>query len=130
MHCRELDRALAIGVSPDTSVALSLRAHTLIGPRSRRRVARSIRRLIEDAQRPLGPLDPGVPVCRRKILRSRKTLEKLAARLDSVEPVNVRGAAKCSLLLNESTGPVYDRPADDDLEPAIRQMLRALEFTV
>jgi hypothetical protein len=56
-------------------------------------------------------------------------LEALAARLESVDPVDACGAAKSHLLLKETTGPVYDRPAADDLEPAIHQVLRALELT-
>jgi hypothetical protein len=130
LHSRELDQALAAGVSPDMSAALSLRAHTLISPRARTRLARSIRKLIQDAQHPLGPLDPGVPICRRKILRSRKMLQALAARLESTDPVDACGAAKGHLLLNGSSGPVYERPAADDLEPAIQQVLRALAVTV
>jgi hypothetical protein len=130
LHSRALDQALAAGVSPDTSIALSLRAHALISPRSRKRLARSVRRLIRDAQHPVGPLDPSVPICRRKILRSSKTLEQLAVRLDSVDPVDARGAAKSHLLVNQSRGPVCDGPMHDDLEPAIRHVLRALELTV
>jgi hypothetical protein len=122
-----LDRALASGVSPDSSAALSLRAQALISARARRALARSLQRLIEDARRPLGPFTPMVPICRRKILRSRESLEQLAARLLSGDPVDACGMAKVRLLVTDGSGPVYDRPAAEDLEPAVQQALEALE---
>jgi len=128
LRSRQLDRALAAGTPPDSSAALSLRAYTLIGPGFRGRLARSVHTLIEDAQR-RRPLDPGVPICRRKVLRSVRTLEQLADRLAAGGPVDVRGIARLELLLNDADGPVYERPAADDLEPALREALRALELS-
>ena len=125
----DLDRALALGVSPDTSAVLSLRANSLIGARTRSALARSIRMLIADAQHPMGPLAPCVPICRRKVLRSRESLEELADRLVRAGPVDVSGVAQASLLLCSGCGPVYDRPTADDLEPAIQEALQALELT-
>jgi hypothetical protein len=128
LHSRQLDRALALGASPDSSAALSLRAQTLIGAGYRARLVRFLRRLIEDAQRPLSRLDPSAPICRRKVLRSRQTLEELADRLSSGGPVDARGVAQLGLLLGDSDGPVYDHPAADDLEPALQEAMRALEI--
>jgi len=130
VRSHDLDRALASGLSPDFSAALSLRAHTLIGARARAVLARSLRNLVQDAQRPLQPLSLGVPICRRKILGSRNTLEQLAERLASREPLDVAGVAKVRLLLRDGCGPVYDRPGGDDLEPALREALEALEPAV
>jgi hypothetical protein len=127
VRSHRLDRGLASGLSPDSSAALSLRAHTLIGARARAVLARSLRNLVEDAQRPLQPLSLGLPICRRKILRSRNTLEKLAERLVSRDPLDVAGVAKVRLLLSDGCGPVYDRPGADDLEPALQEALDALE---
>jgi hypothetical protein len=53
VRSHDLDRALASGVSPDCSAALSLRAQTLIGSRARAALARSLRKLVDDAQHPL-----------------------------------------------------------------------------
>ncbi|MGH2894322.1 MAG: hypothetical protein ACRDPM_13820 [Solirubrobacteraceae bacterium] len=121
---------MAAGVSPDCSAALSLRAHTLIGARTRAALARSLRRLVEDARRPRQLLSLHVPVCRRKILSSRETLEELAERLESGDPLDVRGVARVRLLLGDGCGPVYHRLGADDLEPALRQALEALELSV
>jgi len=130
LRSRELDRALATGVSPDSSGAISLRAHTLVGAATRSALARSVRRLIEDAQQPLSRLTPVVPICRRKILSSRKTLEELADRLASGDPVDARGVAKARLLLSDGAGPVYNQPAADDLEPALHEVLRTLQLAL
>src|ERR1700744_1279076 len=87
MCARRLDRALARGISPDSSARLSVHAHDLIGVRARGVLSRSIRRLLDDAVHPLRPLSFNVPVCRSKVLRSRRTLEELADRLTSHQPL-------------------------------------------
>jgi hypothetical protein len=130
LRSRALDRALAAGVSPDSSAALSLRAHTLIGTAARTRLAWTIRRLIEDARHPLHPLTPHVPLCRRKIIRSARTLEEVARRLQGDDPVDARGVAQLRLLLIGDCGALYDRPAADDLEPALQHALQALELVI
>jgi hypothetical protein len=83
--------------------------------------------LVSDAQRPFQPLSVGLPICRRKILRSRITLDALAERLVSRDPLDVMGVAKVRMLLIDGCGPIYDRPGADDLEPALRDALEALE---
>lgn len=128
MRSRALDRALAAGVSPDSSAALSVRAHTLIGRPSRVVLARIVRGLIRDACQPLTPLTPSVPLCKRKITRSADTLEELAVRLLDNDPVDVRGVAQIRLLLIGDRGALYDHPGADDLEPALREARQALDL--
>jgi hypothetical protein len=128
LRSRALDRALAAGVSPDSSAALSLRAHALIGSASRAGLARVIRRLIKDARRPLTPLTPHAPLCRRKIMRSAPALEELATRLLARDPVDARGVAQIRLLLIGDCGALYDRPWADDLAPALQEARQALEL--
>ena len=128
MRSRALDRALAAGVSPDSSAALSVRAHTLVGRPSRARLARIVRGLIRDARQPLTPLTPSAPLCRRKIVRSAHTLEELAVRLLADDPVDVRGVAQIRLLLIGDRGALYDHPRADDLEPALREARQALDL--
>lgn len=127
VRARALDRALAAGVSPDSSAALSERARTLIGAAARVDLARSIRNVLGDARRPRDPLTPQVPLCRGKIVRSARTLERLAERLVNDEPVDARGVAQIRLLLVGDRGALFDYPAADDLEPALREMLRGVE---
>ena len=124
---RETDRALASGISPDSSACLSVRAHQLIGCPTRSVLARAIRRLVDDAGHPLRPMSFSVPICRSKVSRSRHTLERLADRLMSDGPLDARGLAQIRLLLSDGAGPLYDRPTADDLEPALRRAMAALD---
>jgi hypothetical protein len=122
-----LDRALAEGVSPDSSAGLSVRAHDLIGSRARVTLAQSIRRLLDDAAYPLRPMRFTIPICRSKVWRSRQTLQELAERLLSDEPLDARGLAQLRLLLSDGAGPLYGHPGADDLAPALEHVLAALE---
>ena len=130
VRSHDLDRALASGVSPDCCAALSLRAHTLIGAGARAALARSLTKLVDDAQHPLQPHRLDLPVCRRKIRSSSSTLQELAERLESRDPLDVSGVAKVRLLLSDGRGPLYDRPTAEDLEPALVEALEALQLTV
>jgi hypothetical protein len=130
LRSRALDRALAAGVSPDSSAALSLRAHTLIGTASRAELAHRIHTLIKDARHPLHPLTPHAPLCRRKIVRSAPTLEHLADLLLGDDPVDVQGIAQIRLLLIGDRGALYDHPGADDLEPALQEAMQALELVL
>jgi hypothetical protein len=127
LRARRLDRALAAGISPDSSAGLSVRAHDLIGAPARCTLSRSLHRLLDDAQHPLRPLSGAVPFCRTKVLRSRRTLEELADRLAGDEPVNARGLAQLRLLLGDGVGPLYVRPGADDLAPALARAINALD---
>jgi hypothetical protein len=130
LHARLLDHALAQGASPHSSAALSLRARALISDRERKRLSRKLRRLLEHARGPHPPLTPGLPICRRKVLRSSGILLQLAERLDDGEPVDARGVAQIQILLNNGEAPVFERPASDDLEPALLAAMDALTVTV
>jgi hypothetical protein len=124
---RQLDRELARGTSPDSSAVLSVRAHDLIGVRTRTMLAQSIRRLLQDATHPLRPLHFTVPICRSKVWRCRHTLEAVADRLLSAEPLDARGLAQLRLLLSDGAGPLYGYSGEDDLAPALERVIAALE---
>jgi hypothetical protein len=124
---RQLDCELARGTSPESSADLSVRAHDLIAVRTRAMLAQSIRRLVQDATHPLRPLHFSVPICRSKVWRCRHTLEELADRLLSAEPLDPRCLAQVRLLLSDGAGPLYFRPGDDDLAPALERAIAALE---
>jgi hypothetical protein len=63
-----LDWALAGGASPDSSTALSLRAHVLISATHRRGLARELRGALAAAARPPHPFDPTVRVPHQVLL--------------------------------------------------------------
>lgn len=130
VRATSLDHALAAGASPDSAASLSLRAEQLIRAGTRRKLARSLRRLIRDASRRSLSPGPRVPLCRRKVLASRELLLELAERLSSQEPVDARGVAQLRLLLIGVVGPLYDDPGADDLEPILQSALEALELSI
>jgi hypothetical protein len=124
---RRLDRALAAGIPPDSRADLSVRAHGLIGSRERLALARALARLIADAEPSARAMRFSVPICRRKVLRSRHALLELIDRLRSDEPVDARGLAQIRLLLSDGAGPLYIYPHADDLEPALASAVAALD---
>lgn len=119
------DRRLASGISPDTSVELSIRARALLSARARRQLARNWRRLIEIAETPPHAFDARVPMARGAIRRAADLIDELAAQLESGEPVDAAGIAQARLLLIEPGGPVYC-PSAFDLEHALNGVLEAL----
>lgn len=125
-----LDRALARGVSPDSSPALSLRANRLIGASARRRLAQELRLLYARASRPPCRLDAGVPICRRGVLRAGGILEELATRLEGPGPVDARGVAQVRVLLTNADSPLFNPTGVDEFMRAMRTMVDALEHCV
>jgi hypothetical protein len=125
--CAGLDRALAAGVSPDSSVQLSLRAHTLLSSTMRWGLADELHRLIGQAQQPRACFDPTVPLARSAILANRDEIEALADRLEAEEPVDVRGVAQVHALLRNGDSPVFGREDADELERALQCATEALD---
>lgn len=125
-----LDQELAAGISPDSSAPHSLRAQTLIGQTSCAELSLGIRRVIDQAKRPVSPSSFRIPICRRKVLQAESTLEKVADRLASGDPVDARGIAQIRLLLKDGCGPLYNRPQADDLQPALDAAIEALELQI
>jgi hypothetical protein len=129
LGARRIDEVLARGVSPDSSVTFSLRAHTLIGIRARRSCSRSLRTLINEARAPAWhPV--AVPLCRRKIVAAEELIEHLAERLTDRQPVDARGVAQIHVLLTDGRSPIYYHPQADDLRQALRAAAAALEPTI
>lgn len=127
LGARRLDVALANGASPDSSPALSLHAHALIGATTRCKLSRAVRILPRKAERPHHPFDPTVPLCRHKVLDAHAALEELADRLLAPSPIDARGVAQLRLLLTDGSSPLYDHPQADDLRPSLEAALEALE---
>jgi hypothetical protein len=125
-HALELDRRLAAGVPPEATAALTLRAGILLRPGERRRMAGGLRRLIGFARRPPA-VRAGVPVARAEVLEAARRLEALAVRLESGEPVDVRGVALARLLITDGAGPLYISGRRGELEASAETALAMLE---
>jgi hypothetical protein len=122
-----LDVALARGHSPDSSEALSLRARALIGLSSRRKLARTVRNIMRDAERPRHPFDSRLPICRSGVLDARPVLEQIADRLEALGPIDVRGAAQLRVLVRDGSSPLYGQFHAEQLLRALEAASDALE---
>jgi hypothetical protein len=124
-----LDQALVNGADPDSSVTLSLRAQSLIGPRHRVDLAHRFRALLRAAGRPVHPFDPTLPVP-TQVLLVREQIEEVIEVLESVEAIDARGVARLELLMRDGGGPLYGAtPRPVELRRTLEQILDALVFS-
>ena len=124
-----LDRQLAMGAPTWCTPVHAARALQLTSDRSRRSLARSLARLVRDAeQRPVGPFGGGpVPPCRIQVHNARPLLLALSAQLRAGEPVEAAGIARLRALLCDGTGPCYARIEPDALTTALQAISQWLE---
>jgi hypothetical protein len=113
---RRLDRELADGLAANSSDIHQLRASQLMDPRTRRRLARSLRRAVAEAERvPRPGFGAAVPVLRREVSTCREALIGLSERLERPGPVNPRAVARTLVLLTDGLGPLYNRDSKRSL---------------
>jgi hypothetical protein len=109
LHRARLDQQLADGFGLDPIEDQALRASQLTAMRARRRLARSLRARVKDAERPAGlRISAAVPLSRRAVVSWREGLLGLAERLERPEAVNPCGVARVLMLLTDGTGPLYN----------------------
>ncbi len=88
--------------------------------RARRRLARSLRARVKDAEGPAAiRMSAAVPLCRRAVLPWRESLLGLAERLERPDPVNPAGVARVLVLLTDGTGPLYNPAAAGRMGDAV-----------
>jgi hypothetical protein len=120
LHRGRLDQQLAEGVGLDPIGDRALRARQLTRMRARRRLARSLRARVKDAERPAGPrLSAAVPLSRPAVRSWRESLLGLAERLERPGPVNPCGVARVLVLLTDGTGPLYSPGAADRMSDTV-----------
>jgi hypothetical protein len=115
-----LDAALAIGESPDATVALALRARLLTGTENRRHLADGLQRALDEAQKPPAALIMRAPLNRAQILSASSELGELRRRLLADGPVAARGVAQARMLLNSGAGPLYRAGEPGQLATSVR----------
>ncbi|MGN6815699.1 MAG: hypothetical protein ACTHK3_06385 [Solirubrobacterales bacterium] len=103
----KLERQLAAGADPNATDELRERARQLVAEESRRSIAASLRRFLEDASSRPRPFSSRVPIARNAIRDSRGDIEGIIERLDTRNYLCPQGVAQLSLLLREGTSPLF-----------------------
>jgi hypothetical protein len=127
LHRRRIDHELAHGGQSDALEDRALRASQLVDMVTRRRLARSIRRLVKDAEHPAALLCSAVPLCRTAVWPWREGLLGLAERLEHPGPINPCGVARVLELLTDGTGPLYNPGAARSMGEAVWRIADGLQ---
>jgi hypothetical protein len=113
----QLDQELASGADPASSPALAVRADQLLRRRYRRRLARSVERLVAEFDANRGWwFSAAVPFLREQVAEARGTLVSVAGALRDTQPVRARGVAMVSRLITNPESPLYVRNARGALQ--------------
>ena len=108
VRSRQLDEALAWGISPEAAAALALRARRLTTLSRRRTIAGGLRRLIRDTCREAPPSRARISPRRSQVVAASDDLARLADALAIPGPVAAQGVAQAWILLTDGTGPLYN----------------------
>ena len=125
-----LDRELAQGADPLTDRALGLRAAQLCKVRTRRVLARRLRRTIRAARKASAPHWGFLPLARDAILAESDALMDLVQRLEAPGPVEPMGVALARLLVTDPVSPLCVPPEPGALYAVVRLATAALGATV
>lgn len=119
-----LDEQLAAGVTPNTLTPLGLRAAQLHSASTRARLANALVEAVGEARRG-EPMNIRRRPQRAEVRAEAEALLALASRLRESTPIDVRGAAKVALLVNDRRSPLY-RPGTTKLGDALTEAHAAL----
>jgi hypothetical protein len=120
-----LDDQLADGEGPDANAFLTARALYLSSWQLRRSIANSWLDLLIQARERVTPFDPRIRPIRRRVFDAEYQIRALADAL--VAPLTtIKGVAMASSLLGDGAGPLYNPGNVDDLQSALRDVVREL----
>jgi hypothetical protein len=125
-HRYQLDRELADGLPAAGSPERQVRAAQLSERRTRATLARSLRRIVGDAQSRRKGLSPLIAPAPGSVLPCEAAMLQLAERIDGDAPVAVAGLARARVLLVDARGPLYDPAAFGSLEAELLAIGEAL----
>jgi hypothetical protein len=123
-----LDRRLADGAAPESSLDLAIRADVLIRPEQRAVLARDLDHIAVTARRKRSKAQ--VRVCRHRIREASAELAALSRQLSAPGPVSVRGVAMIRVLLSDGTGPLFQPDSRVDLRLLLDTALAALNPSI
>jgi hypothetical protein len=127
-HAAELDQLLAEGADPLATDELLCRAQLLTEPNCRLGLADTIETVVRlvDHGSPQGIGSPRI-LRRDTIRRNRRLLLRLAARLRSDGPLDLRGLARAELLVSFGDSVMYQGPGPTTLRVQLVDLLAALD---
>jgi hypothetical protein len=120
-----LDRLLLRIEPTPLSPVLVWRAGELCAPGRREHLAAAVRRVERSADS--SHLPGAAPLNRRAVRANRDEMDALVDRLAATEPVSARGMILAKRLLDDPSGPLYDRDCSADLGAHLRAVLKALD---
>lgn len=128
LHRDDLTRALAEGVDPGISDALSLRADQLIARRSRKSLARSLRGTIAEAHKPVMSRPRAVIIDRAAVLDAEDAIRAMIDRVADSRPIRAKGMAIAErMLTNAELSPLYNASEPGSLRRLIRAATAAMD---
>ena len=119
-----LDEQIAAGVTPSTLTPLGLRAAQLHSPATRAALANALVEAVGEARRG-EPMNLRRRPQRAEVRAEAEAVLALASRLRESTPIDVSGAAKVALLVNDRRSPLY-RPGATKLGDALTEAHAAL----
>lgn len=122
-----IDRQLAGGASPESSVLRAVRAQQLVRAPMRQELADSLWQLADEATGSAEHTANRVPMDWGALRAVAAELRTLAARLLAFAPMPARGVAQVNVLLTDGGGPLYSPDSIDNLRAAINEAANALD---
>jgi len=131
VHRHGLTHALANGAGPETDPELALRAAQLTSLRGRRALARTLRRTVDDAHRPIANVFRVPLIRRRAVLEAEPAIRAMIDRLDGPADVAAEGMAMADeIITNANRSPLYNPSEPGSLRRQIKVATEALEPAV
>jgi hypothetical protein len=127
---QRLDHQLAEGADPHTDPALGLRAAQLCRARTRRVIARRLRRSLRTAPKATAPGRGSRSLLRDQILAESDALMDLIRRLEAPGPAEPMGVALARLLVTDPVGPLSVQSEPATLYMVVRLATAAIGASV
>jgi hypothetical protein len=118
---------LASGFDPQGTPERALCAARLVAPGHRRRLAVSIRNVVDAAMEPPLAFSSSIPLAREQIRAATPALLALANRLSAPPDVTPHGAALVEQLLRDGSSVLYASPEPRDVDTEVRAAKVALD---
>ena len=123
LQAHRIDADLARGVSPDTTAARALRAHTLTSIRNRRVLARGLAHAVAAG---IGESTGPALLNRRGVREASRDIEELRRLLLAAGPVPVHGVAGAQVLLTDGAEALYGRAEPGAVTASVRGLINRL----